>query len=64
MAWQPEEAPIRELAGYLKDSLDRYNQAAQRHASEVCSPFFNFYLFPIDMHVICIPGSRCSPANN
>ncbi|CAZ80855.1 unnamed protein product [Tuber melanosporum] len=55
MAWQPEEAPIRELAGYLKDSLNRYNQAAQRHASEMLqqasqSPDINNYLCYILVH--------------
>jgi hypothetical protein len=35
MAWQPQEAPLRELAGYLKDSLGSDKDAMQ-HATQVC----------------------------
>lgn len=43
MAWQPQEGPILELAGYLKDSLgNSYDSNAQKRATEVCfdSPIF------------------------
>lgn len=37
MAWQPQEGPILELAGYLKDSLGNpYNANAHKRATEVC----------------------------
>lgn len=37
MAWQPQEGPILELAGYLKDSLGNpYDVNAQKRATEVC----------------------------
>lgn len=42
MAWQPQEGPILELAGYLKDSLGNpYDINAQKRATEVClaSPY-------------------------
>ncbi|KAL7269399.1 hypothetical protein RUND412_007943 [Rhizina undulata] len=49
MSWQPEEGPIRELAGYLKDSLTGYDQHAQQRATEMLqqarkSPDINNYL--------------------
>jgi hypothetical protein len=34
MAWQPQEAPMRELAGYLQDSLGS-DRAAQLRATQV-----------------------------
>ena len=38
MSWQPQEAPIRELAGYLKDSLG-YDTTTQQSATQVsCLP--------------------------
>lgn len=36
MAWQPEQLPVRELAGYLKDALSARDQSAQKHATMVC----------------------------
>ena len=37
MAWQPQEEPLRQLAGYLKDSLSGHNPAAQKQATLVSS---------------------------
>lgn len=37
MAWQPEKAPLQELAGYLKDALSGHDQNAQRYATMVCT---------------------------
>ncbi|KAL8833358.1 MAG: hypothetical protein Q9170_004311 [Blastenia crenularia] len=33
MAWQPDEAPLQELVGYLKDALSGHDQNAQRYAT-------------------------------
>ncbi|KAI9884330.1 MAG: hypothetical protein M1823_003891 [Watsoniomyces obsoletus] len=33
MAWQPQEEPLRQLAGLLKDSLSHYNPTAQKQAT-------------------------------
>lgn len=33
MAWQPEEGPVRELAGYLRSALSALDPAAQRYAT-------------------------------
>ena len=35
MAWQPQEQPLGQLAGFLKDSLSRHNPAAQKQATLV-----------------------------
>jgi hypothetical protein len=35
MAWQPLEEPIRQLSGYLKDSLSGHDQNAQKYATQV-----------------------------
>lgn len=35
MAWQPEQEPVRELAGYLKDALNAHDQDAQKYATMV-----------------------------
>jgi transportin-1 len=35
MEWQPLEEPLRQLAGYLKDSLSGHDQNAQKHATLV-----------------------------
>jgi transportin-1 len=35
MAWQPQEEPLRQLSGYLKDSLSGYNKNAQKQAEIV-----------------------------
>ncbi|KAI9816661.1 MAG: hypothetical protein M1832_005047 [Thelocarpon impressellum] len=49
MAWQPQEEPLRQLAGYLKDSLSGHNPNAQKHATLMLaqaksSPDINNYL--------------------
>jgi len=36
MAWQPQEEPVRQLSGYLKDSLSGHNKNAQKQAEIVC----------------------------
>lgn len=60
MAWQPQEGPILELAGYLKDSLGNpYDVNAQKRATEVClvSPY-DFVRAPKDaltsLHSMCL----------
>ena len=35
MAWQPQEAPLRQVVGYLKDSLSPVDRVAQRNATVV-----------------------------
>jgi hypothetical protein len=35
MAWQPEDGQLRQLAGYLKDSLSGHNPVAQKNATSV-----------------------------
>lgn len=35
MAWQPEEEPLRQLSGCLKDSLSGHNKNAQKQAEIV-----------------------------
>lgn len=58
MAWQPQEGPILELAGYLKDSLGNpYDANAQKRATEVClvSPYGSIRALkdtPISSHSI------------
>ncbi|KAI9783346.1 MAG: hypothetical protein M1839_003880 [Geoglossum umbratile] len=49
MEWQPLEEPLRQLAGYLKDSLSGHDQNAQKHATLMlsqaeASPDINNYL--------------------
>jgi len=35
MAWQPEQEPLRQLSGCLKDSLSGHNKNAQKQAEIV-----------------------------
>ncbi|KAH8699067.1 putative importin beta-2 subunit [Talaromyces proteolyticus] len=35
MEWQPEEQPLRQLAGYLRDSLNSYDRNLQKHAESM-----------------------------
>jgi len=35
MAWQPQDEPLRQLAGYLRDSLNGYDRAVQKQAEQV-----------------------------
>lgn len=35
MAWQPQDEPLRQLSGCLKDSLSGHNKAAQKQAEIV-----------------------------
>jgi transportin-1 len=35
MAWQPEKEPLRQLSGYLRDSLSGHNKNAQKQAEMV-----------------------------
>lgn len=35
MAWQPEQEPLRQLSGCLRDSLSGHNKAAQKQAEIV-----------------------------
>jgi transportin-1 len=35
MAWQPEQEPLRQLSGCLKDSLSGHNKTAQKQAEIV-----------------------------
>ncbi|EER26886.1 hypothetical protein D8B26_005558 [Coccidioides posadasii str. Silveira] len=49
MAWQPEEEPLRQLAGFLNDSLNGFDHAVQKHAEHMLaqatsSPDFVNYL--------------------
>ncbi|KAI9751409.1 MAG: hypothetical protein M4579_006092 [Chaenotheca gracillima] len=49
MDWQPEAEPLRQLAGFLKDSLSGYDPTAQKHATQMLaqaksSPDINNYL--------------------
>ncbi|KAI9675649.1 MAG: hypothetical protein M1817_001016 [Caeruleum heppii] len=77
MAWQPEPEPLRQLAGYLKDSLSGHNPNAQKHATLMLaqaksSPDINSfltYLFvsrtpppSIDMTTDDFHTARCASA--
>ncbi|KAI9796459.1 MAG: hypothetical protein M1835_003985 [Candelina submexicana] len=49
MAWQPQEEPLRQLAGYLRDSLSGHDRNAQKYATLMLaqaksSPDINNYL--------------------
>ncbi|KAJ9204689.1 hypothetical protein DTO166G4_6939 [Paecilomyces variotii] len=49
MAWQPQDEPLRQLAGYLRDSLNGYDRAVQKQAEQMLvqatsSPDFVNYL--------------------
>ncbi|KAI9831013.1 MAG: hypothetical protein M1819_005251 [Sarea resinae] len=49
MAWQPQEEQLRQLAGFLRDSLSSHDQNAQKHATTMLaqaesSPDVNNYL--------------------
>lgn len=44
MAWQPEQEPVRELAGYLKDALSSQDQNAQRYATMVRQPMVIIFI--------------------
>ncbi|CCX15054.1 armadillo-type protein [Pyronema domesticum] len=63
MAWQPQEAPMRELAGYLQDSLGS-DRAAQLRATQMLqqasqqSPDINNYLCYILVHAEPPPGMK------
>ncbi|KAN0070709.1 Armadillo-type fold [Elaphomyces granulatus] len=35
MAWQPEDGPLRQLAGYLRDSLNGYDRNLQKQAEQM-----------------------------
>lgn len=35
MAWQPQEEPLRQLAGFLRDSLSGHDLNAQKNATLV-----------------------------
>ena len=35
MEWQPQQEPLRQLACYLRNSLDGYNRTAQKEAEQV-----------------------------
>lgn len=35
MEWQPEIAGLRQLAGYLRDSLSGYDRGKQKEAEQV-----------------------------
>ncbi|KAI9741752.1 MAG: hypothetical protein M1834_000138 [Cirrosporium novae-zelandiae] len=41
MAWQPQEEPLRQLAGYLQDSLSGYNRSAQQHAEQMLTQAYS-----------------------
>ena len=51
MAWQPEEQPLRQLSGCLKDSLSGHNKNAQKQAEIVsviasrCSPAQSYMVY-------------------
>ena len=49
MAWQPEQEPLRQLSGCLRDSLSGHNKTAQKQAEIMLaqaksSPDINNYL--------------------
>lgn len=35
MDWQPQDGPLTQLVGYLKDSLNGYDQEVRKHAEQV-----------------------------
>lgn len=63
MAWQPEDGPLSQLAGYLRDSLNGYNHEVRKGAEEVGCPELNMMLilcFPfVNGANLCGDNSRC-----
>ncbi|KAL1983607.1 hypothetical protein VTN96DRAFT_10186 [Rasamsonia emersonii] len=56
MEWQPQDEPLRQLAGYLRDSLNSYDRAVRKHAEEMliqatANPDFVNYL----TYLFCTP---------
>ncbi|PGH26527.1 hypothetical protein AJ80_01841 [Polytolypa hystricis UAMH7299] len=56
MAWQPQEEPLRQLSGFLNDSLNGRDRAVQKHAEQMLvqatsSPDFANYL----TYLFCTP---------
>ncbi|KAI9373124.1 armadillo-type protein [Aspergillus egyptiacus] len=56
MEWQPQEEPLRQLAYCLRDSLNSYNQAAQKQAEQMLvqatsSPDYVNYI----TYIFCTP---------
>ena len=37
MAFQPQEPALKQLAGFLKDSLSGYDRERQKNAEQVCT---------------------------
>lgn len=53
MNWQPQQEPLRQLARYLRDSLNGANLPARAEAEQVMSfPFF-FQSYPIELPLDC-----------
>ena len=50
MEWQPQQEPLRQLACYLRNSLDGYNRTAQKEAEQVS---VSFYFHHRRMHASC-----------
>ena len=45
MAWQPDDNTLSQLAGYLSDTLNGYDQVARRNAEQVSMLLTRFFLF-------------------
>ncbi len=53
MAWQPQEEPLRQLAGYLRDSLSGHDRNAQKHAT----------LVSLQLHFVVLPRTFTTPSS-
>ncbi|KAJ5054573.1 uncharacterized protein L3040_000843 [Drepanopeziza brunnea f. sp. 'multigermtubi'] len=66
MAWQPEQEPLRQLSGCLRDSLGGHNKTAQKQAEIMLaqvksSPDINNYLTYLFSSAQAPPGLAYSP---
>lgn len=52
MVWQPQQEPLRQLARYLRDSLNGANPTARAEAEQVMS-FLFFRSYPIKLPLDC-----------
>jgi len=66
MAWQPEQEPLRQLSGCLRDSLSGHNKTAQKQAEIMLaqaksSPDINNYLTYLFSSAQAPPGLNYTP---
>jgi len=52
MAWQPDQEQLRQLVGYLRDSLSGHDQNAQKYATLVRRECSSAYLSACPCYVV------------